>query len=316
MLFSIIIAAYNVEQCIVKCLKSVESQTCKDYEVIIIDDGSTDRTGELIQSFIRNKKTFRLIYQKNSGLGEARNTGLSVAKGEYLIFIDGDDWIENDYLKDIQNLIIKNQYDIIRCGWIINKEEKKEKIIDSPIGNVKVDKFLKELIVDEKGCQVWKNVYKRSLWCDINFPKRLYEDLYVTHEIVSKSHTIYQIDGCYYNYLIREGSISNSPNPYKARDIFLGFYQRYQFALAKEMYDILPMIYFKVAMNAIQAIHGLAYARNVSDLKYVNFLFKGIDRTFINTTKLPWKLKVEIKISELFPQIYIMLIRTMKRIIK
>ena len=315
MFFSIIIPVYNVEKYLERCLQSVVDQTFKDYEVIIIDDGSTDNSSSIANKFASINNSFHVFHQKNSGLGAARNTGISKASGEYLIFIDGDDWIEENYFLEIKKLLQKEEYDIIRCGWIVEEHNQEEKILDTVAGTVNKYIFLREILTDQKGCQVWKNVYRRSLWDNIIFPECLYEDLYVTHEIINRSKSIYQIDGYFYHYVIREGNISNTPNPKKGRDIFEGFYNRYLFIVNNHMNDTLSEILYKLYGNAIQAIHGLVYIDDILEINHIsNIILKLKTSNYVDNVPLKWK--IELYIVEKIPLIYIKILKKILRLKK
>lgn len=313
MFFSVIIPVYNVEKYLEKCLQSVATQTYKDFEAIIINDGSTDNSGLIAENFASKNNLFRVYHQKNSGLGAARNTGLSKASGKYLIFIDSDDWVEKNYFLEIRRLLQIEEYDIIRCGWIVEKFNQEEKILDTVEGKVNKYTFLREVLSDQKGCQVWKNVYRRLLWEYIVFPERLYEDLYVTHNIVNRSKTIYQIDGYYYHYVIREGNISNTLNPKKGKDIFEGFYNRYLFVVKNDMNEILPEILYKVYGNAIQAIHGSALIDDILEINHVNDIILKLNKSN-NVDNIPVKWKIELCIARKIPQIYMRIIKRIMRL--
>lgn len=115
--FSIIIPAYNAEKYISQCLKSVINQTYDNYEAIVIDDGSTDRTGIILDKFSRKYKSIKVIHQSNSGVFQSRKNGISVASGEYITFLDADDWYDSDLLSVLYNKISKVESSIIQFGY-------------------------------------------------------------------------------------------------------------------------------------------------------------------------------------------------------
>jgi len=117
MLISIIVPSYNVEKYLMRCLESINNQTFDDYEVILIDDGSTDSTGDICEQYCMNHPKFRVVHKQNEGLGYARNTGLEYAKGEYICFIDSDDYIEKDMLKNLYECLKANNADTCIGGF-------------------------------------------------------------------------------------------------------------------------------------------------------------------------------------------------------
>lgn len=116
---SIVIPAYNAEHYIVKCLDSVIAQSICDYEVILVNDGSTDNTKKIVSEYIHqnNLSNFHLINKNNSGHSSARNTGLSLAKGKWIFFLDSDDWLESDCFESLLSVADKNDADLIIGGY-------------------------------------------------------------------------------------------------------------------------------------------------------------------------------------------------------
>ena len=119
---SIIIPVYNGEKYIEKCLDSIKNQTFKDYEVLIINDGSKDNTKKLIEKYL-NDKRFKLFNRTNHGIGASRNFGLDESSGEYICFIDSDDYVDKKYLEKLYNKILKENLDIVVCNYIELSEE-------------------------------------------------------------------------------------------------------------------------------------------------------------------------------------------------
>lgn len=115
MVFSIIVPMYNVEQYAERCINSIISQTYKDFELIIVNDGSTDATGEIINRYKDRDTRIKLIAKNNGGLVSARKAGVDVATGEYVVIVDGDDWITNDCLEKINEIISTNDVDVVCC---------------------------------------------------------------------------------------------------------------------------------------------------------------------------------------------------------
>lgn len=133
-IISVIIPVYNVESYIVKTLKSVQMQTFVDYEVIIVDDGSNDKTYEVCSEFIQNDGRFQIIKKENGGVSSARNIGLKLSKGEYIVFVDGDDVVERDYLSVLYNLITEETIDMGICGMKISNKSAIRSTTDIPEG--------------------------------------------------------------------------------------------------------------------------------------------------------------------------------------
>jgi len=213
-IFSIIVPVYNVERYLEKCLTSIANQTLKDIEVIIINDGSTDNSLEICELFSKKYKNFYLFTKSNEGQGVARNFGLDKSRGQYIIFVDSDDWIDENLCKDTEALMRASLADFGNFGLDFIGEE----------GNVikkftyfnKAPYYDKEIfhkaLLDDGILSVSGNkVYKRSLLREngIYFPPiRANEDIYFSRAVAQSSRHCIFIDKIYYHALVRTGSTS------------------------------------------------------------------------------------------------------------
>ncbi|WP_033126685.1 glycosyltransferase family 2 protein [Eubacterium sp. ER2] len=262
MLFSLIVPFYNVEQYIGKCLSSIDAQLCRDFEVILVDDGSKDETRQLVEEFIRGRETqYRVISQNNRGLSAARNTALKYVAGEYLIFIDSDDWIEANYLSYIKSIIKESSPDIIRCKWFEN--DAKETVNSDVYGKMRcleTQNVLESVLLDRYGSQVWKNIYRANLWWDVEFPEGLlYEDLYTTHRVFAKAQSVYFCDKAFYHYMIRANSISTTVKFGRAKGLYFGFKNRLEWINTHGEYEKLKEeILDKTWNHLLQYVHECA----------------------------------------------------------
>ena len=207
--FSIIIPVYNVEEYVKKCLDSVFSQSFNDFEVIVVNDGSTDNSLEIVKDY-----NVKILNQKNKGLSEARNNGLKMATGEYILFLDSDDYICKDLLKNL-NDSVDNYPDLVRFQAldIINKEVK-EYHEECFYGKNGFDAFRK--IVNYHYVEpAWLYAIKRDYYLDnkFSFMKGIYhEDFGLIPLVIVKSSVVNCIDYCGYCYVKREGSIMSQSN--------------------------------------------------------------------------------------------------------
>lgn len=174
---SIIIPIYNVEKYLSQCIDSVLNQTYKNLEIILVDDGSPDHCGEICDEYVKKDNRIKVIHKKNAGLGEARNTGLQAATGEYIYFIDSDDWIESDMLQTLLREMKNENADFVMCGFK-KCGDGLEAELNRPIRQKQTftkQKVIKQLLlpmVAQKSdikedytvnmC-VWTNLYKRSI---------------------------------------------------------------------------------------------------------------------------------------------------------
>lgn len=226
-LISVIVPIYNVERYVRRCLDSLRVQTIREIEVICIDDGSTDKSGIIADEYESSEfPIFRVIHTENRGLSAARNRGIDESKSNWLMFVDSDDWVSEDfckvpYEKNIEyeaDMVIFERYRVSRFGNI-----KKPRKRNAPIG------IVDELIAHEcGGAAAWNKMYRKSLFDNIRYPEgHVYEDVAITHKIVHLSEKILIIQDCLYYHAYRKGSISQEHSSDKSRDSFISAYERY-----------------------------------------------------------------------------------------
>lgn len=298
--FSIIIPVYNVEKYIVKCLDSVLNQTYKDFEVIVVNDGTTDKSIEMIKDY-----PIKLITQKNQGLSAARNKGASKATGEYLLFLDSDDYIEKDLLKNIDKSLSNNP-DLVRFQ-IQEVFEDKNSIIpyeEEPFENKNgVEAF--ELLTKYHFVEnAWCYAIKRSYYEQEKFSFKkgtIHEDFGLMPLMIMKAKKVNSISYIGYNYLQRQGSIMNEKSYEKTKRKVHDFYNHYKFLLTKINKTKLDSRYFKsfIANSMLLKICELnkkEYKEYKKKLKEINIYENLLADTFPRRIK-----KVFLKIS---PKIY------------
>lgn len=211
MKFSIIIPVYNVEKYIEKCLKSVFDQTYKNYEVIIVNDGSTDGSEKIIKEYIKNKKNVVYIKQKNQGQSQARNNGVKKATGEYLLFLDSDDYIDKNLLTKLKN----KDSDLIRFQVAEVNETSNTLYHENPIKKTTGIKAFKELSKYHYVENVCAYCYNREFYLKNKFSFKnglLHEDFGLIPFIIFKAITFESIDYIGYYYVQRENSTMNNKN--------------------------------------------------------------------------------------------------------
>lgn len=209
---AVIVTVYNKELYIKKCLKSLSNQTYKNIEVIIINDGSTDNSGEIIKKFCKSNANFKYLYKKNQGVSSARNYGLKYVNSKYLTFIDGDDYVAPDF---IQKLVEYKNYDLVVCGYrqIIKNKINKEIIPENKDINSKdYQKYIFNKINFQFMCVCWGKLYKTEIIKKYNLifdDLPIGEDTIFVFNYVSHCKKIRSIKYIGYNDSIIEGSLSH-----------------------------------------------------------------------------------------------------------
>ena len=198
---SIVVTVYNTEKYIEKCIDSLLRQTYENIEIILIDGGSTDRTTEICSKYADNYEKIRLVKKENEGVSSARNRGIDEATGKYIVFVDGDDWIENKTVQTLVWLLEENKADmsyIIKNGHMYSSGE-------VLIGNGQ--KMLLH-ILNTSSIEIWGKLFKKDLFKNIRFPDgKQNEDLYILPEILLECKKVVAYHKGLYHYTLRDNGL-------------------------------------------------------------------------------------------------------------
>ena len=230
--FSIIIPVYNVEKYMDKCLKSVLTQTYKNYEVIIINDGSPDNSQMVIDKYVKTDERFASFITENRGLSEARNYGLTKVTGDYILFLDGDDYFNKELLNELNNELKENPVDLIRfsCASVNEKGETIFEENNIEYRNEKTENVISELITRSFVETACLYCYKASFWKKFNFKYekgKVHEDFGLTPLIIYYSKKMTSINYIGYYYLQRDNSITKTTNYEKIKKGVYDMYDQY-----------------------------------------------------------------------------------------
>lgn len=208
MKFTLIVPIYNIEAYVEKCIESLINQTYKDIEILLVDDGSKDSSADICKRFEREDSRVKYLRKENGGLSSARNYGLKHATGDYVFFVDGDDFLENTAIEVMKTELDKNDYDILCFNYYEKRENDliKRSSKNAIVTNNDVEKYI---ISSPSACF---KIFKLSLFKDNNISFKegiIYEDLAVIPSLVCYTNKIGFIDESLYYYVIRENSIMN-----------------------------------------------------------------------------------------------------------
>lgn len=228
MIFSVVIPVYNVKDYLPKCVDSVLAQDFDDYELVLVDDGSTDgESGAICDRYAAaHPERIRVIHKPNGGLGDARNVGLEAAAGEYLIFIDSDDYIGAGMFRTLAGAIDRFHSDVIDFGFAVDTDGTitKQLVDDLPHDRTFTLAELPQLLLTQPNA--WSRCWKRSLFLDtgIRYPSRVwYEDIRTTTKLFAAAGSICAVPDVFYYYVVREGSITRNPNVARNAEILDAF---------------------------------------------------------------------------------------------
>ena len=264
-LISLIIPCYNAEFSLEKCLKSVIEQDYPTLEIIIIDDGSTDNSSKIYEEFQRKYQRIKIIKQENAGVANARNKGIKIANGEYLCFVDSDDWVEKNYCSELYRLLISESADIsiIEASYenldgeiIFQKPTSSEKVFD---GNRALVLLLEDKVLQS---HPWGKLYKVSFLKNINFPENLkcFEDYSTLFKVFDKAIKVVKSNEKLYHYIQHDDSLSHNLSPETAYHFFLAIMETFKFCektklfqnngkIAKNMVKKLLMVLKRIIRN-------------------------------------------------------------------
>lgn len=277
-LLSVIVPVYNVEKYLKRCLESILVQSWNDYEIILVDDGSTDSSAQICDLYAEKYEMIRVIHKENKGLSDTRNRGIEEASGEYVYFPDSDDWLEPNTFSELSDVIEELTYDIISFNSeFVTSEEDKLISAKSRIQKLSGKQALLEMLKqsDVTGFANDK-IYRKKLFLDndIEFPVgKYYEDLGTNYKLFLKATKVYITNQKYYHYLITNpDSITQSWNEQKLQDMF-GFYREiYYSPLIREKFEeleieILQAFYINGLIHILSSLYKSNISAQYSDIE-------------------------------------------------
>ena len=249
-IISIIVPVYNVEKYLKRCIDSILNQTFKDFELILVNDGSTDGCKEICNQYEKLDNRIKVIHKENGGLSSARNAGLDIAKGKYIGFVDSDDYINVNMYQNLLDKLIKNKSDLVICKLVRVKDNYKETINKSKIVEKNYDNLqaLQELynINSIDFIVAWNKLYKSELLKDIRYPVgKKYEDEFVIHKILNKCKKVTFINKELYYYYQRDDSIMGRRKVKFSPDILEAYEQMDQYFADAGEGDIVQLVKYR-----------------------------------------------------------------------
>lgn len=229
---SVVIPVYNVEKYLARCLDSVLAQTFEDYEVVLVNDGATDSSPQICETYAQKHTRIRLYHKANGGLSDARNYGTERAQGEYIAYIDSDDYVSPEYLSCLYELLIRSDADVACCGYIWTPDDRADfSQVDGSEETVMDGVQACRRILCEKGFKMevaWGKLYKKKLTDKHLFPVgRVQEDVATTFLYFLDSRRVAVTDRCLYGYFINNQGIQLSKPTVKRLDdaLWSAFYR-------------------------------------------------------------------------------------------
>ena len=252
-MISIIVPIYNVSLFLSQCLDSILSQTYKDLEIILVDDGSTDNSSIICDEYAEKDVRIKVIHKINGGLSDARNVGVKNAHGEWVFFVDADDWIKDNAIEVLYDFAVEKDCDLVQGNFYyayhdyllyrcVTQEEHNMHILDR-------SESMKELIINDRIKNfAWGKLYRISLIEDFEFPVgKYFEDSFWQHLVVNKIKRYGMVDEPLYYYRQRDGSISSKMSE-RFDDLIEGYKLRLDFIKQNypQYYDLMKIQFQKI----------------------------------------------------------------------
>lgn len=317
---SVIVPVYNVKPYLHKCVDSILSQTYQNIEILLIDDGSTDGCAAICDGYGEKDPRIKVLHKKNGGLSSARNAGLDLAAGEYILFVDSDDYINREMVQKLYDALVRNGADMCVCDLsIVDTNGKKlQSQLNYPLPNQMFDEGLywKKLYETNSIAYIvaWNKLYRKNIWDDLRYPvNRINEDEWVLHHILKRCERIQTISYRGYNYVIRKNSIMSRKNKKANFDLFDGWKKRVIYFEKKQMNEEIQK---QLSLYCAELIKMNRLCKTETEKtkfkeyweEYKNY-FKGIRKY----TDVPIKEKIKFFLGEKMPKVTSLLIGFMYR---
>lgn len=277
---SIIVPVYNVEEYLDRCVETLVNQTFKDIEIILIDDGSTDSSGFKCLEWAKKDDRIVFVSKKNEKQGPSRNLGVKIAKGDYLMFADSDDWIELNMAEKMYNCITENECDIVLSDiYLIYNGEKIEVIKEPILSNKVVSVYDEPSLIYTIRNPVWNKIYKKELFLNNNIEQSQYfaEDMAVNMKLIMNAKRICQIkEPFYYYFKQRQGNSSGDNKNFleflQSLDIIYNYFEENN--LMDKFYELLKMKFVKNSFEELERAKKMCLKEVYKDIeeKYYEYL--------------------------------------------
>ena len=310
-MISVIVPIYNVERYINKCIDSIIHQSYKNLEIILVDDGSPDKCGEIIDEYSRIDKRIHVIHKSNGGLSSARNAGLEIASGDFIGFVDSDDWIEPTMYEEMLSFMEKEQLDLVECGINLVTNNISNKYIEKPsIVLSGKDALIRHLDSKNRTVQslprtaVWSKLFKKEFWKTNRFPVgEIHEDYLLTCKALYEAKSVGLLRRGLLNHLTdNPNSIVNTK--FNSKDLYKGKQLEYRITYLKEKKE--PTLTNLAMISYYGYIVSAIWRCDQNGMPERDKLIAKIkeDKKIIFSLNLPFKRKIDARLICYYPKLY------------
>jgi len=293
---SIIVPVYNVEKNICKCIESILAQTLSNFEVILVDDGSLDSSGIICDKYALKDSRVKVIHKNNSGVSSARNTGLEIAKGEYIGFVDSDDWIDKDMYETMLNDIERYNAQISICALYLEYENMTKKMYNKNQAIMLLTpKKAVKLMLMEKYMQggLCNKLFNKKLFEKVKLDEQILvgEDLLCNVELMLKSKKIVYNPACKYHYFQRKNSVMNSKDIKKFYTM-LGAYEKIELLVRSDMHSLSKWVNIAYLRFVIYLGIEIAKQERKADIIFIQKILKKNKQQILFSYNISCKEKI------------------------
>lgn len=307
-LVSIIVPVYNTSKYLEKCLESLKNQTLKNIEIIVVDDGSTDESLKIAKKIAKDDKRIKVFHKQNGGLSSARNYGIEKATGDFIGFVDSDDYVEENMFETLLDMVIENNANMSICGWYVVENDERRKCpfeCDRTVLNDEqaIDMLLNHVSFDNFACN---KLFHRSLFDDIKFPVgELLEDLSTIYQLIHKAKRVVVDSVPLYYYVLHHNSITSNLYQQVNPEVF----QVYD-ARKNNLLLMYPQLAHKIKSNYFTANKHNFMISLHSKIRYKEFekdrikeMRKNIKYVWIDKS-IPTRVKISSTLISIAPYLY------------
>lgn len=302
-LVSIIVPIYQTEKYLPRCLDSLQRQSLTNIEILLIDDDSPDKCGEICDKYAAKDKRFKVLHQKHAGTSVARNLGIRKATSEYLMFVDSDDWVHEDFCKDAYECAISNNADIVKFGMQRVVNHNNLGLQFKTINALSTGHKTREELIDHQvkyGSSACDKLFQKSLFDKDKFPEGYdYEDIFINIVIYNAKY-IYSLNKVLYYYSYRPGSTTTL----KTAKVLSDWFEMHCLLLQNlSSWDIYPPEKIDLEFKRKSLTYCIIKEKDLSDS---NYLFAS--QTLLNTKTIPeeftWKQKILFFLFKYCPPLF------------
>ncbi|WP_430786418.1 glycosyltransferase family 2 protein [Virgibacillus flavescens] len=319
---SVVVPIYKVEKYICRCINSIINQTYANLEIILVNDGSPDNSGRIADSYQENNpKRIKVIHKENGGLSDARNIGMELATGEYIMFVDSDDWLDTTMIETMMNIILEFDADVVQSAFYYAYQEKL--LMDNRKRNTSFylnlydnKSLMHELVLNEKVKNfAWGKLYKTEMVRHVPFEKGvLFEDVFWAHQVMYKVKRFVSLNKPMYYYFQRDDSIVANYST-KNLDMIKGLKKRHRFIA--EFYPDLINESFKMILKSSLIHYNLLLLNRIQDpsgihRKEIQQYIQNHYQSLIEAAREDKQLRNQLKLFSVHPQLNVLFLGVRK----